>query len=460
MKGWTWLVMATMLGMSHVACEGGGGSDDDDATGAADDDDDSAGDDDTGDDLHGRVEYVDGLEVLHLWGTREEMGYAEGALFCHQMPELFKSYVLEYLVADYGIPYEMIQALVENAIALDDGDLREMEAIFQGAVDHCAPEEFTVESEYLEAEANGSREVVLGDLVAANILGDFGCSSFTVWGEASSTGDTIHARNFDWAIDPGGVFLDQHLLKVYDSSDQGGARYASLTVPGLIGCMTCVSAEGVAITMHNVSGLDATQSTGIYPRMLATRAGLAATLGAADPAAAAEAVLEAAPQRVGNNLHLSYPVGAGSPGGAVVFEYDGATDHEDGQVTARKPGEDADLVTPDAIACTNHYVKRTEPPTQGDSYGRQQALLAGIEAAAASGGLDAGGAHALISEVANAYTAHSVIIDAAAAELRVHVAPEPGTPATDAAAHVIDLATIFDQRRSGDRHSGQEGGHR
>jgi len=441
-RAWPMLALLA-LALATNGCPSDGG-DDDDATGDDDttlDDDDSADDDDD-DGIHGRLEEVDGIEVLHLWGTRYEMGYAEGALTCDRMPDLFKAYVLEYLVADYGVPYEMVLALVENAIELAPGDLEEMQGIVDGARDHCPTEDFTVESEYLEESANGSRELTIDDLIASNILGDFGCSSFTVWGEASATGDTIHARNFDWAIDPGGVYLDQHLLKVYDSADQGGARYASVTVPGLIGCVTCVSADGAAITMHNVGGLDATQNTGIHPRMLATRSALAATLGEDDPAAVAEAILEAAPQRVGNNLHLSYP--AGADGGAVVFEYDGAMDHEDGQATVREPGQDAALTTPDAVACTNHYIERTEPPTGGDSYSRHQTLVAGIEAAAGSGGLDADGAHALIDSVANGYTAHSVVIDAANRQLRIFVAPTPGTPATDAPPHVIDLDALFD----------------
>jgi len=127
-------------------------ADDDDVTG----DDDTSGDDDSGssddddsagDELHGRIEHVDGIDVLYLWGSRYEMGYAEGALYCQQMPVLFKSYVLEYLVADYGVPYEMVLALVENAVELDEGDLSEMQGIVDGARAHCSEEEFWVESE-------------------------------------------------------------------------------------------------------------------------------------------------------------------------------------------------------------------------------------------------------------------------------------------------------------------------
>jgi hypothetical protein len=147
---------------------------------------------------------------------------------------------------------------------------------------------------------------------------------------------------------------------------------------------------------------------------------------------------------VGNNLHLSYPSAAASPGGAVVFEYDGKMDHPDGQATVRVPGTDADLATPDAIACTNHYLDRTAAPVSGNSYERYQTLAAGIDGAVGAGGLDADAAHALIGQVANGTTAHSVVVDAAAGELRIHVAPQPGTPATDADPHVIDLASIFE----------------
>ncbi len=395
--------------------------------------------------LHGRITEVDGLEVVELWGTREEIGYAEGALYCDQMPDLLRDYVLEYLVADYGVPYSMVLALVENAFTLPEDDARELEAMWQGALDHCTEEDLWIESEYLEPDAEGARAVTYTDLLAANILADYGCSSFTAWGEATGTGETIHGRNFDWAIDPGGRFLEQHVLKVYSSEEEGGARFASLTTPGLAGCITCFSEEGVGITMHNIwEALSASQATGVHPRMLATRGALVATWGSGDVVGDAEAALEAAPQRAGNNLHLSFPTGRGGGAGAVVFEFDGNTDHEDGQVTVRQPGFDPELGTDDAIACTNHYLERSEPPDDNDSTQRLDTLRAGLEDALSGGGMDAEGGRALIESVSWEATAHSVVMDHASGELRVFVAPETGTPAPSAEPAVIDLEAIFD----------------
>jgi len=394
--------------------------------------------------LHGRLSEADGLPVLELWGTREEMGYAEGALFCDQMPALLKDYVLEYLVADYGVPYSLVLALVENAIELPEGDERELRAMWDAALEHCTPEQLWVESEYLEPDAEGAREVIFEDLVAANVLADYGCSSFTAWGEATASGEPIHGRNFDWAIDPGGRFLEMHILKVYSSSEEGGARFASLTTPGLVGCVTCFTEEGVGLTMHNIwEALSATQSTGIHPRMMAARSALTATWGADDVVAAAEAELEAAPQQAGNNLHLSFPLSHDDGTAAVVFEFDGATDHADGQVTVRQPGFDPDLVTGDAITCTNHYLQRADPPKENDSTQRIATLQAGLDEAAASGGLDAEAARALIEQVSWDATAHSVVMDGSSMELRVFVAPETGIPAPTTAPAVVDLEALW-----------------
>lgn len=398
------------------------------------------------DGLHGRIERHGDRDVLYLWGTREEMGYAEGALYCDRVAPLFKDYLLEHLVGQYSdYTYDVARVYVLATTEFHDDDLRELEAMYQGMVDHCSAEELTVASEFLGPNVD-ERPLEYEDLLFANAVADFGCSSFTAWGAASSTGDTIHGRNFDWAVDSGGTFLEEHLIKVYDSEEEG-ARWLSVSVPALAGCITCVSEEGVGLTMHNVSGLDPTKTVDISPRMFAARAALAATYGADDVVAAAEAELEARPQLVGNNLHLSFPTARSADGiGAVVFEYDGAADHADGQVTVRWPGEDPDRARTLGIAATNHYVKRRAPEMDGDSYERQASLLAAVDAAEQDGGIALDRGHDMLSAVVNGYsglTVHSILVDTASRELRLHVAADPQSPAPDAAPTVLDLDALF-----------------
>jgi hypothetical protein len=373
------------------------------------------------------------------------MGYAEGALYCDRVSPLFKDYLLDDLVAnhapyDYGVTRAYILAMTKY----EPGDLAEITAMYQGMVDTCSKEQLTVESENLEPDAYGSREIELEDLLFANAVADYGCSSFSVWGDASATGDTIHARNFDWETDPQGRFLENHILKVYDSTDEGGARWASLFVPGMVGCITCVTEEGVGLTMHNVGGLEPQDDTDISPRMLAARAALVATWQADDVIGAAEEALEPRRQLVGNNLHLSFPTARGGGIGGVVFEYDGGAS-DDGQVTVRYPGDDPALGT-DAIAATNHYLLRQAPDTAGDSFDRLTSLQGAITTNEQTGGVAPGSAVNLLRAVERDHdgvTAHSVVIDAANRSLQVFIADDPATPAPDSASVTYDLDELF-----------------
>lgn len=394
-------------------------------------------------DFNGRVEEVDGRDVVYLWGTREEIGYAEGALYCDRVIPLFRDYLLATLVDDYSdYGYELIRPVVVASVSYEPGDLAEITAMYQGMVDHCSTAQLTIVSDLLESDSGGARLFELDDLLFANAVADFGCSSFSVWGERSATGDTVHGRNFDWATDPDGVFLDEHVLKVYDSTEEG-LRFASLMVPGMAGCVSCITEEMVGLTMHNVSPLDPDQMTGISPRMLSARAALAATIEAEDLVGAAETVLDARRQLTGNNLHLSFPLSRGDGIGAVVFEVDGNDETTDGQATVRRPGEDPDFARTDAIVATNHYIKRRTPDSSGDSYERAMTLRADLDATEQ---VDTEAGRGFLQDVArdqDGITAHSVVFDMANHSLDLYVAPDPATPAVDAEPVHLDLDAIF-----------------
>ncbi|MDY0001014.1 MAG: C45 family peptidase [Polyangia bacterium] len=394
---------------------------------------------------NGRLDQVDGVDVLWLWGTREEMGYAEGALLCGRIRDMFRDYVLDYVVPNSGYDYDLLTSMVAMGYSIPADDARELQAMVLGMQENCPAGDLIVESANLEAAAGGQRELEYNDLVIAHALADWACSSLTVWGEASATGSTLHARNLDFLLDPGGVILEQHLVKVYRSSEDGGVTWASVSFPGLIGCISCFNAEGTGITMHNVSGLDS--ENGAVPRMLAARAALVASVDATDTAVGAESALEVAPQQVGNNLHFSMACDGSDCTGGVVFEYDGLSTHTDGRVTVRAPDDVEDgITTSDAIACTNHYLERTAAPTSGNSYDRYQTLANGINAAVTTGGLDRAGALALMRTTADqggSPTVHTVIMDTASMTLELYVPGEVNTEAPYTQPHVLDLNSLF-----------------
>lgn len=396
--------------------------------------------------VNGRVDHSWDRDVLYLWGTREEIGYAEGALYCDRVGPLFKDYLLDGLLVTYSeYDYSIVRPVVLSSIKYEAGDLAEMTAMYQGMLDHCSVEQLTVETPNLEPDSGGKRMLEFEDLLFANAVADYGCSSFTAWGSASATGDTIHGRNFDWATDDKGAFLDNHIVKVYRSEEEGGAEWASVFVPGMVGCISCVTQEGVALTMHNVGGLDPQWHSNISPRMLAARAAVAATWKATDVVVAAENALEPRRQIVGNNLHLSFPMARGNGIAAVVLEYDGG-DSPDGQVTVRYPGDDPALTIPNAIMATNHYVSRSAPDTEGDSFDRLTKLQVGVTLQTHAGGVDVAAGLGLLKSVERDHdgvTVHSVIIDSANRSLEVFVAPDPATAAPEDDPVIYDLDQLF-----------------
>ncbi len=399
---------------------------------------------DTGPELNGRLETVDGREALHLWGTRYEMGYAEGALMCGRLTQVFEDYILNYLVASFGYDWDIIRGMALAWIDLPDEFEQELQGISDGIRDNCPEEDLYVTSDYLGLGEGGSRKVEYEDLLVANAVGDFACSSFTAWGEATATGAMIHARNFDYNIDPGGTFLDQHVIKVYDSSEEG-ARFVSVSTPGLVGCISCFTDDGTAITIHNIVGLESSTGYDFIPRMLAMRQAITAASGSDDPAATVESVLEDSPQYRGNGMHLGWAESDQHSAGGAVFEYDGNEEHPDAQATVRVPGEhQGDLQTQDATICTNHYMQRSDPPSGGDSMSRYRTLAQGIDGAVSGGGLDAAASEALLGEVARTWTAHSTLLDMSDRSLRVWIAQEPGQAALESDPVTLSLDELWE----------------
>jgi hypothetical protein len=400
---------------------------------------------DTGPTVNGRLETVDGRDILHLWGTRYEMGYAEGALMCGRLTQVFEDYILNYLVAQVGYDWDTISALALGFIDIPQEYQEELEGIAAGMRENCPEEDLIVTSDHLGLGEGGSRPVELDDLLVANAVGDWACSSFTAWGEATATGAMIHARNFDYSIDPEGTFLDQHIVKVYTSSDEGDARFVSISTPGLVGCISCFTQEGTAFTMHNIVGLESSSGYSFTPRMLAMRQAIVASVGADDPAATVEQVLEDAPQYRGNGLHLGWAQTSQHSAGGAVFEYDGSEEHADGQATVRVPGEhQGDLQTTDATICTNHYMQRTAPPAGGDSMTRYRTLATSIDAAVASGGLDASDAYDMLGDVARSWTAHATILDTSDRSLKVWIAEREGQAALEADPLTLSLDELWE----------------
>lgn len=73
-----------------------------------------------------------------------------------------------------------------------------------------------------------------------------GCTSFAIGGGASEAGHVILARNFDFEAGP--IFDEKKA--VFLVREEGRIPYASVAWPGLVGAVSGMNAEGVALVVH------------------------------------------------------------------------------------------------------------------------------------------------------------------------------------------------------------------
>src|SRR4030095_2767651 len=73
-----------------------------------------------------------------------------------------------------------------------------------------------------------------------------GCTSFALTGDQALEGHAILARNFDFEAGP--VFDEGKA--VFLVRENGRIPYASVAWPGLVGAVTGMNAEGVAVVVH------------------------------------------------------------------------------------------------------------------------------------------------------------------------------------------------------------------
>jgi hypothetical protein len=243
------------------------------------------------------------------------------------------------------------------------------------------------------------RELTVEDLMAANALADwFGmlCSTFSAWGPLTADGQTLTARNLDF---PSTSIMERLQLVVIRRGDAGRRSWIGVSWPGLIGVYTAMSDAGVTMLMHDAAGLPPSEPVGFTPRALILREALESAA-AANFVEDVRTVFRKRRVLVGNNIHVSGPLGDGRPP-AVVFEYD--ANAREGGVTTRTAAASGTAVTT-ALWCTNHLRLR-RPPRECWRYGRLDEQLTRMGEAGRQ--LDPEAALELIRSVKQDMTLHS-----------------------------------------------------
>jgi hypothetical protein len=356
--------------------------------------------------LCGRLTQHQGIPVLELWGTPEQAGYAHGYLLAERIVRLLDEYVLsERLIRDPAVYEALLLPGVRRQFVWSEAHERELKALGAGIRDKLGQEN--------ARSAKLDRPLRVEDLMISNALADWHgmlCSTFSAWGELTTDGRTITARNLDFPSTP--VMERAQFILVY-RGDGKGRPWAGVSWPGLIGVYTAMNRDGVTITMHDAAGLPPSHPDGFTPRSLALRAALEA----AGPKSFVEDVRQVfRGQRVivGNNVHVSAPLLPERPP-AAVFEYD-ANERDEG-VTVRLPEANAPELA-DALWCTNHLRLR-RAPIDCERYERLSRGLAELRAAGRK--LDPPSAMKLIGTVRQHSTLHSVCFVPDRRTMYVHI---------------------------------------
>ena len=178
----------------------------------------------------GELRYINGLPVLTVEGTPQEIGRQQGALTAD---------VTVHVMAHPG----NLLKKVEREEFLPD--LLETGRVLLPRVpkDHL---------EELKAFARQSG-MDFDTLAAVNLMvdvyrGGFGCSSLIVSPERSETGGPLFGRNLDFFT--GGKLQQYSLVTVFRPA--GKHAFVSVGFPGMIGCLTGMNDAGLTVAVHEV----------------------------------------------------------------------------------------------------------------------------------------------------------------------------------------------------------------
>jgi len=178
----------------------------------------------------GRLRYINGLPVLEVQGTPEEMGRQQAELVSDAARHLI-SFPAE-LLAEVGRE-DRWPAFVRMGKAM----------LPQFPQHHLAELEAFARTSGCEADL----------LVGLNTMidtyrGGLGCSSLMVAPERSATGGPLFGRNLDFFTL--GKLQQYTLVTVY--RPEGRHAFASVSFPGLFGCLSGINDAGLAVAVHEV----------------------------------------------------------------------------------------------------------------------------------------------------------------------------------------------------------------
>lgn len=215
---------------------------------------------------------VGGLHVLKLRGSSYEMGLQHGTLLREAVRSgplpYYRDYVQKMMVqAGLGEAAPALWWALKNTVGR--AVRRQLPDFAQDALRGLAEGAGLTRSEVLEGCVMAdsllwvaSRLMTLSgsqDTVRHRVALELGCSSAIAWGDATSDGRLLHARNFDYH---GVASWTREAAVVFHEPDHGH-RYVSISAAGiLMGGVTAMNEAGLSLTVHQHMFSDGTRLGG------------------------------------------------------------------------------------------------------------------------------------------------------------------------------------------------------
>jgi len=205
---------------------------------------------------------VDGLRVLHVWGSHREMGRQQGEALAEEIRGGIQRYMEAKVRDDWGYPLDYQRRCAEAmAKHIPPEYIEEMRGIAEGAgvpygqvlLLHTHADMVHFGKEW--GEVTDGRQRKQESL----------CSNFVAFGPATVEGKVYHGRNLDWTTGTG----IQEFATLLIAEPEDGVPFALLAWAGCIGGVTGMNAEG--ITFGEMTSSTADETLDGMPLFLACR---------------------------------------------------------------------------------------------------------------------------------------------------------------------------------------------
>ncbi len=307
--------------------------------------------------INGSLETTNGVWVLKLWGSHQEMGYAQGYLCARQIVALVQGLLGASLPE---ATYEKTLALMNREIQWPEDYLIELRAMLAGMQDALGGSLPLISSRHIEG---GAKKLDLDMLALIFSLNDISnassCSGFAAWGQATDHGQVMVGGNKDQLIPPGSQVMENAAIIV--RKPDHGFSTISVNMLQSIGIFWGMNEKGIATTFQGSSTPWVEVTTLAYIASVLRRDVLEKVTVGPDMVAQVRSMFEGHPACLSSNGLFVQPkptwTDAKSDQMAVVIENDF------NGVTPRLPSANPSYNTPltDAIVTTNHFLQRQVP---------------------------------------------------------------------------------------------------